>query len=1146
MRYLLPVLALSLCVTFAQAQNLLPNSSFEEGTNGPAGWQLKEGVGKWEAQGHTGKHCLAVTGDGQNSNYWFANLPPLEPGATYKLSFWGKLAPNTTGGCVVSGPDFVNRDWSLGANWAQYSYVFCAPPKRTAGVCRLGQWTVKGTAYFDDVDLRRVVPVQHEEGALQLGDGEAVSGTDYMFKSNFGGQGSNYSRLLDSATAGFNSTRWCLGPGSEVIYRQDVAGSDQTSAKVSVMIGYYQSGTCLVEASRDKADWKPVGAMSGKGSKTFDVPASLLPARTVYVRLRSPGEQEKSADFAPGSFQIHQYAYNATLARDLGRVEGSTSFLNIQQDTGQVAVDMKSLGTLLPGDNRISANLMARAAGKLELSYAMQPGTQGAVSAAVTPGKTVDLTLPYAVTGAGAHDLALTAKLDGKPVWQATTSFFVPYLYDNQYGHAIGGDANADLWWCEGTYKIAQTRPAPTQAAPVRLAAAKNEFEPCQIVLRPRRDLSNVTATLSDFSGPDGAQIGADAWTIREVRYLRVTTPTDESSCQGMWPDPLPPFKTGNFAAGRNWPLWITVKVPEQARPGLYKGTLKLAADGYSASVPVQLQVFDFTMPSKPHVQTAWGFSFGRVAQYQNLNTAEDREKVFDLCMQDFRDHRISPYSFFQLAPIKVDIVGADWNGGEVVDNQAAAGTKSLKIADNSATASIGAGPAKNLPIEQGATYKLSWAVKTELPGQEYQLTIGCHDATGKWFSGRNTDLAYKGTGQWERREVTLAADRFPSGCTQVDLILRPVRWTEKGENTGLAWYDDLFFGKAGGTNLLPDPSFEIGTSQISVKIDWTAFDKAARRYLDDFGFTSFRIPIGFLPSGRYPEFHKGRLGPFEQGTPEYARLFKDYMMQVQNHLEQNGWLDKAYIYWFDEPEPGDYAFCKETFQMLKDAGPKITRMLTEQPEEALAGPVNLWCPVTPCYDYQACHDRQKLGERIWWYVCCGPKAPMAGLFIDHGATDLRAWMWQTWQNDVQGCLIWESTWWDSAAAPTHPQNPWVDPMGWTPEGGCWGNGDGRFLYPANQDYPSDKRPFVEKPVDSIRWEMLREGLEDYEYLYLLRQAIEKKVPGAAAYASLLKVPPAISEDMSHFCREPQPIYAQRAKLAAALEKLHVDKLGVK
>ena len=39
----------------------------------------------------------------------------------------------------------------------------------------------------------------------------------------------------------------------------------------------------------------------------------------------------------------------------------------------------------------------------------------------------------------------------------------------------------------------------------------------------------------------------------------------------------------------------------------------------------------------------------------------------------------------------------------------------------------------------------------------------------------------------------------------------------------------------------------------------------------------------------------------------------------------------------------------------------------------------------------------------------------------------------------------------------------------------------------------SGSEPVVEPPVSSIRWEMLREGIEDYEYLWLLGDLISKK-----------------------------------------------------
>ena len=80
-------------------------------------------------------------------------------------------------------------------------------------------------------------------------------------------------------------------------------------------------------------------------------------------------------------------------------------------------------------------------------------------------------------------------------------------------------------------------------------------------------------------------------------------------------------------------------------------------------------------------------------------------------------------------------------------------------------------------------------------------------------------------------------------------------------------------------------------------------------------------------------------------------------------------------------------------------------------------------------------------------------------------------------------------------------QNPYEDPMGWrsgysTPKGEKrpWGNGDGRFVYPpeaAADAHPSG--PVLDGPVDSIRWEMLRDGIEDYEYLVILRGLLKDK-----------------------------------------------------
>jgi hypothetical protein len=72
---------------------------------------------------------------------------------------------------------------------------------------------------------------------------------------------------------------------------------------------------------------------------------------------------------------------------------------------------------------------------------------------------------------------------------------------------------------------------------------------------------------------------------------------------------------------------------------------------------------------------------------------------------------------------------------------------------------------------------------------------------------------------------------------------------------------------------------------------------------------------------------------------------------------------------------------------------------------------------------------------------------------------------------------------------------------------------------------------------------MLREGVEDYEYLHLLRELLATKrasLPAdeVAHYEAMLEVPAAITADMTTFTTDPAAIYRRRAEVAAAIEKL--------
>jgi hypothetical protein len=349
-------------------------------------------------------------------------------------------------------------------------------------------------------------------------------------------------------------------------------------------------------------------------------------------------------------------------------------------------------------------------------------------------------------------------------------------------------------------------------------------------------------------------------------------------------------------------------------------------------------------------------------------------------------------------------------------------------------------------------------------------------------------------------------------------------------------------------------------------ELDFARFDTEMSRVLDKFHFTNFNIDAHGLGWGTFHDRVLPSIEGFGEDTPEYKAMLSDYYEKLQKHLEEKGWLNKAYVYWFDEPAPKDYEFVAGGTAKLEKYAPKIARMITEQPTEEFIATLkkagtsmDIWCPCSPAHHTFESGIAEKLrenGARFWWYVCTGPKAPYCTLFIDHPATELRVWHWQTWQRNIVGTLIWESTYWHSNAAfPNSFQNPYLDPMGYvtgysTPAGTKlkWGNGDGRFIYPplsAAVPGLNDGKPNFEKPVSSIRWEMIREGVEDYEMLYLLRDLLKQKGDKLSATErqtaeELLIVPESITKkSISEFTIDPRPLLKRRTEIGEMIGKLN-------
>ncbi|MBN1123828.1 MAG: DUF4091 domain-containing protein [Sedimentisphaerales bacterium] len=728
-------------------------------------------------------------------------------------------------------------------------------------------------------------------------------------------------------------------------------------------------------------------------------------------------------------------------------------------------------------------------------------------------------------------------------------------------------DKQVALWWTSSGWKIKPDDEIPSrQGKTILIRTARKESEAAQLVIRPAEDRSDFTAEMEDLIGPDNAVLPASCFDLLRVRYVTTALPSDAGAETGIWPDPLPPLiKSMSIAADKNQPIWIRVTAPADAKAGSYHGYIRLIAKEYSARIPITVHIYDFSLPDRMTCTTAFGFSPGTVWQYQNIKDAKDKRTVLERYWANFSAHHISPYDPAPLDPFSVTwpkvspppSQPADWTNLRIVDNESHSGKAAMLLYDDDPGKDIVATYQPLIEIPASGLRFRCW-YRTAVTGHRF-------DVSPEYFTEDRQKIPFspnitvQGNGTWRKLDETV--QDFPKGARYIRISASATQRTEHGEKIGLVWLDDISItNPETNEELLKNGDFETPTrtdlvlpvDQLTPKFDFTNWDKAITRAFETYHFNSFRVSIPGMGGGSYFALSQPSLLGFTENDPEHSLLFESYCKQLQNHLAEKGWLDKAYIYWFDEPSEDQYAFVKHGFDKLKHACPAIDRMITEQAEPALFDGPNIYCGMPNHYDHTVAEARRDKGDRFWWYICTVPKAPYCTEFVDHPGTELRVWLWQAWKWNIEGILVWQVNYWSSSTAyPDKPQNPYEDPMCWVSGYGVdpgvrmpWGNGDGRFIYPPEAAATPATEPVLEGPVDSIRWEMLRDGIEDYEYHVILKRLLadrKNKLDRARyeAYSALLEVPQNITTDLTHFTTTPAPIEKRRHAIARAIETLN-------
>jgi hypothetical protein len=285
----------------------------------------------------------------------------------------------------------------------------------------------------------------------------------------------------------------------------------------------------------------------------------------------------------------------------------------------------------------------------------------------------------------------------------------------------------------------------------------------------------------------------------------------------------------------------------------------------------------------------------------------------------------------------------------------------------------------------------------------------------------------------------------------------------------------------------------------------------------------------------------------------EESRQIYAFIKAYADFLRNKGWLDRALVELWDEPLLQEWPDVKARAERIRQLAPDLKLQLfanlSEGPyafwtEEAKRHGsdrlIDIWAPIPPI----EAPDLQARGGEIWTYFCTLARGVAPNFYIDRPAVYQRTIGWHCWMYHVDGFEHWSV---DSFERNTHPGKPLSEKwphIAWDPRSIGAFSGEGQLIYPGAEG----------QPLPSLRLEIFRDSMDDYEYLYRLRE-LANNARGQLDPADLARIRQLLApeqyllikyprevkttlEDTIRFPDQPERFLEARTALAQAIEWL--------
>jgi hypothetical protein len=258
-----------------------------------------------------------------------------------------------------------------------------------------------------------------------------------------------------------------------------------------------------------------------------------------------------------------------------------------------------------------------------------------------------------------------------------------------------------------------------------------------------------------------------------------------------------------------------------------------------------------------------------------------------------------------------------------------------------------------------------------------------------------------------------------------------------------------------------------------SYQFDWSR----VKRFTDmcrEIGFRQFEWPhlwrnwtvahppiIYKVEEGRYES-----LWPADEPllSPKYTNFMKQFLPEFKKFLDEEQLLDHSYFHLADEPQSlANYRAARE---FLRREAPWMEVMDAVQ-DVHIAKQKLTDVPVALISVADTYADE---GIPHWVYYCCIPTGDYLNRFMDTPLPKIRMAGWSFYRLRAKGFLHWGYNYWNNLNDES-AVDPFVDPTAGASPG--IPAGDPFVIYPGPD----------ERPLDSIRWEVFVESMQDYALL---------------------------------------------------------------